>query len=111
NFFSSFNTNVNLALLYAANYFDIDPAVLKQAILFRTMQTRGSTYNVPNNALNAAAARNALCMIVYARLFDFIIDKTNIALNKFGANYSVVIGVLDIYGFEIFDVRECKILV
>jgi len=68
------------------------------------MQTRGSTYNVPNNALNATAARNALCQVVYARVFDFIIEKTNAALNKYGcAQYSVVIGVLDIYGFEIFD--------
>eukprot|EP01125_Pyxidicula_operculata_P008053 TRINITY_DN2724_c0_g1_i1.p1 TRINITY_DN2724_c0_g1~~TRINITY_DN2724_c0_g1_i1.p1 ORF type:complete len:1027 (-),score=294.17 TRINITY_DN2724_c0_g1_i1:177-3257(-) len=91
------------ALLYAAQLFDVEASVLKQAITFRTVNTKGSTYNVPNNALNAAGARDAMVKEVYARIFDFLIDKTNTALNKYGAQFSVVIGVLDIYGFEIFD--------
>lgn len=81
----------------------MEPTPLKQAILFRTVHTRGSTYNVPNNKVQATAARDSMCMTIYSRIFDFIIEKTNIALNKNQAQYSVVIGVLDIYGFEIFD--------
>jgi myosin-1 len=87
----------------AAQLFQIDPTVLKGAITLRTVQTKGSTYKVPNNALNARESRDALCKEIYTRTFDFLIDKTNIALNKYGAQFTVVIGVLDIYGFEIFD--------
>jgi len=91
------------ALYNAAQLFDIDPSILKNAISFRTVQTRGSTYSVPNNAMNARDSRDAMCKEIYSRIFDYLIDKTNIALNKYGAAYAVVIGVLDIYGFEIFD--------
>jgi len=91
------------ALAYAAQLFDVNPSLLKQAVTFRTVQTRGSTYNVPNNRVQATAARDSMCMTVYSRIFDFIIEKTNIALNKMGAAFTVVIGVLDIYGFEIFE--------
>jgi myosin heavy subunit len=41
---------------------------------------------------------------VYSRVFDFLIEKTNQALQRYAAQASVVIGVLDIYGFEIFSV-------
>ena len=38
---------------------------------------------------------------MYARLFDWLVQRINTAMYKAGE--SIVIGVLDIYGFEIFD--------
>ena len=63
---------------------------------------RGSVYEVPLNAVQAASVRDALSKAIYNNLFDWIVARLNRALNALsGASY--VIGVLDIYGFEIFE--------
>jgi myosin-1 len=64
---------------------------------------RGSTYNVPQNVVQATAARDALAKSLYDRLFDYLVGIVNIALEKMGMTHAAVIGVLDIYGFEIFE--------
>ena len=60
--------------------------------------------------------RDALSKTVYARMFGFIVDKINASMQvsslsfqtvglfcaQTSGNFSVI-GVLDIYGFEIFD--------
>ncbi|XP_056138617.1 unconventional myosin-Vc [Lampris incognitus] len=53
----------------------------------------------------ALNARDALAKQIYAHLFDCIINKINTAL-KVPANQHAFIGVLDIYGFETFDVNS-----
>ena len=64
---------------------------------------RGSTYNVPQNVVQATAARDALAKSLYDRLFDYLVAIVNVALEKMGMTHAAVIGVLDIYGFEIFE--------
>lgn len=56
----------------------------------------------------ASFGRDAFAKAVYDRLFSWIVDKINAAIavdsSNYTANYkSSLIGVLDIYGFEIFD--------
>lgn len=92
----------DIAIQQAAAMWDLQPAVLKAALSSRTVQTRNSTYTSPNNRIQAIGARDSLCSAIYTRVFDYLIHKTNIALQKYGSQKSVVIGVLDIYGFEIF---------
>eukprot|EP01120_Amphizonella_sp_Union-15-10_P012713 TRINITY_DN5718_c0_g1_i1.p1 TRINITY_DN5718_c0_g1~~TRINITY_DN5718_c0_g1_i1.p1 ORF type:complete len:1049 (-),score=243.18 TRINITY_DN5718_c0_g1_i1:114-3260(-) len=87
----------------SASLFGVNFAALKNAILFRIVTTGGSSYNVPNNLVQAISARDALSKTVYSRLFDWVVQKTNDALSKFNLTFACVIGVLDIYGFEIFD--------
>lgn len=53
----------------------------------------------------AGAARDALARAIYNNLFDWIVDRVNISM-KAKAPSAHVIGVLDIYGFEIFDVSR-----
>lgn len=56
---------------------------------------------MPQNADQSDAIRDALAKTLYERLFDFIIDKVNASMaNSAQGN---VIGVLDIYGFEVFE--------
>lgn len=60
-------------------------------------------------SLQAALSRDALAKHIYARLFDWVVNKTNLSL-KSGSSSSkskAFIGVLDIYGFETFEVRAC----
>lgn len=84
------------------------PAVLK-ALTIRVMETqrgfgasarRGSVYEVPMNPAQAVAARDALAKALYSNLFDWIVERVNVSL-KAKSKGELVIGVLDIYGFEI----------
>jgi len=62
---------------------------------------RGTTYNVPLNKVQAQAGRDAVAKVIYDRLFDWLVSRVNRALQK--SSGGLCIGVLDIYGFEVFD--------
>eukprot|EP01102_Stenamoeba_stenopodia_P010425 TRINITY_DN313_c0_g1_i3.p1 TRINITY_DN313_c0_g1~~TRINITY_DN313_c0_g1_i3.p1 ORF type:complete len:1065 (+),score=294.08 TRINITY_DN313_c0_g1_i3:655-3849(+) len=87
----------------------VDTFTLQSAILFRVITTgggpgagRSSTYNVPQNVEQAGGARDALSKVIYSRMFDWLVSKVNDALQKTKTTVKAVIGVLDIFGFEIF---------
>src|SRR5690606_33561902 len=65
---------------------------------------RGSTITVPQNAANCAHISDALAKALYDKLFDWIVDKINKAMMNESKKERVCISVLNIYGFEIFDV-------
>jgi myosin-1 len=65
-------------------------------------QQRGTTYKVPLNYVQACATRDALAKAVYSAVFDWLVERVNKALVKVGTGLSI--GVLDIYGFEVFQV-------
>lgn len=50
----------------------------------------------------------AMAKGLYSRLFNWLVLKCNITLAQQGKNKDFFIGVLDIAGFEIFDVSICK---
>jgi len=90
----------------AARFLRVDPTVLKNAMLFRVVEVqskRGSTYNSPQNVEQAGSARDSLSKTIYSRLFDWLVGKVNEALSKGGESTELVIGILDIFGFEIFQ--------
>ncbi|RKP28352.1 Myo5 class I myosin [Metschnikowia bicuspidata] len=65
---------------------------------------RGSTYNSPVNVVQAIATRDALAKGIYNNLFEWIVKRVNVSLSGSGrAAQQRSIGVLDIYGFEIFE--------
>lgn len=77
----------------------------QKALCFRTISTgtqgrsaRVSTYAVPQNVEGAEYSRDALAKALYARLFDWIVEKVNIALGFVQNAENLLIGVLDIYG-------------
>ncbi|KAA0724673.1 Unconventional myosin-Vc [Triplophysa tibetana] len=59
----------------------------------------------PQPQERAINARDALAKHTYAHLFDCVIHKINKALKVPGKQHSFI-GVLDIYGFETFDVNS-----
>ncbi|CAB46766.1 myosin type I [Schizosaccharomyces pombe] len=83
-------------------------AAIERALTIRIMQTqhgarRGSVYEVPLNPTQALAVRDALSMAIYNCLFDWIVERVNKALVTSDNSVSNSIGILDIYGFEIFE--------
>ncbi|XP_034391292.1 unconventional myosin-Va-like isoform X1 [Cyclopterus lumpus] len=71
----------------------------------RKLQTTTETYVKPVSKMNAVNGRDALAKHIYARLFSWIVCSINNAL-KSAAKKRSFIGVLDIYGFETFDVNS-----
>jgi myosin-1 len=94
-------------LNFVSSIFGVTATAMKDAMEVRTMETqagvgkRGSSYRVPLNYVQATATRDALAKGVYSRLFDWIVARLNKAL--IAQKPDLWIGVLDIYGFEVFD--------
>ncbi|XP_066593037.1 unconventional myosin-Ie-like [Prorops nasuta] len=57
--------------------------------------------DVTLNVAQALYTRDALAKDIYARLFDYLVKKINLAMET--NTDGLEIGILDIYGFEIFD--------
>lgn len=92
---------------FVAYLLEVDPTILQKLITERIMQVqmgmkRGLTYHVPLNIVQATLVRDALAKGIYNNLFDWIVERVNVALAGAGG-VAKLIGILDIYGFEIFD--------
>ncbi|XP_024154418.1 unconventional myosin-Vb [Oryzias melastigma] len=71
----------------------------------RKLVTASETYVKSMAAKQAVNARDALAKHIYARLFDWIVEHINKALQTSSKQHSFI-GVLDIYGFETFEVNS-----
>ncbi|GFO13827.1 hypothetical protein PoB_004033200, partial [Plakobranchus ocellatus] len=105
----SVNKSAEESLSMAASLLGVDKEELRDSLISRVMQAtrggmKGTAIKVPLKCAEAASARDALAKAVYSRMFDYIVDMVNKAI-PFGssANY---IGVLDIAGFEYFQVNS-----
>uniref|UniRef100_A0A671QK42 Unconventional myosin-Ih-like n=1 Tax=Sinocyclocheilus anshuiensis TaxID=1608454 RepID=A0A671QK42_9TELE len=60
----------------------------------------------PFTAEHAKYARDALAKAIYGRTFSWLVNKINESLANKDSTRKTVIGLLDIYGFEVFDVNS-----
>jgi myosin-1 len=92
---------------FVAYLLEVDPSHVNTALTSRIVETsrggrRGSVYQVPLNVTQAMAVRDALAKAIYFNLFDWIVERVNSSLKARGLVGNSV-GILDIYGFEIFE--------
>jgi myosin I len=92
---------------FVAYLLEVDSAHVNKALTIRIVETsrggrRGSIYDVPLNRVQATAVRDALAKAIYFNLFDWIVQRVNVSLQARGASANTI-GILDIYGFEIFE--------
>ncbi|KAM3877480.1 unconventional myosin-Va isoform 3-T3 [Diretmus argenteus] len=71
----------------------------------RKLKTATETYIKPLPRLQATNARDALAKHIYAKLFNWIVEHVNKALITNIKQHSFI-GVLDIYGFETFEINS-----
>ncbi|KAM6041466.1 unconventional myosin-If isoform 1-T1 [Chlamydotis macqueenii] len=92
-------------LAFPAYLLGIDQGRLNEKVTSRKMDSkwggRSESITVTLNVEQAAYTRDALAKGLYARVFDFLVESINRAMRKPHEEYSI--GVLDIYGFEIFQ--------
>ncbi|KAI1793106.1 P-loop containing nucleoside triphosphate hydrolase protein [Ganoderma leucocontextum] len=92
---------------FVAYLLEVDAAQVQKAMTTRTMETqrggrRGSVYDVPLNPAQAGSGRDALAKAIYNNLFEWIVSKVNVSMKARQATVQLI-GILDIFGFEIFE--------
>uniref|UniRef100_A0A672KVZ3 Unconventional myosin-Ig-like n=1 Tax=Sinocyclocheilus grahami TaxID=75366 RepID=A0A672KVZ3_SINGR len=86
-----------------------EPENTRKALLYRTVATGGGeVIEKGHNEQEASYGRDAFAKALYERLFAWIVGRINSVIQVKDYNPALhgkntVIGVLDIYGFEIFD--------
>ncbi|XP_010526029.1 PREDICTED: myosin-15 [Tarenaya hassleriana] len=88
-------------LQMAADLFKCDVNLLLASLCTRTILTREGIIVKALDCNAAVASRDVLAKTVYARLFDWLVDKINRSVGQ-DPDSRIRIGVLDIYGFECF---------
>lgn len=93
---------------YVSELLSVTPQELTRSLCERVIAARGDVIAKCHTHTEAEYGRDALSKAIYDRLFTWIVEKINsaIAVDKKSVSKtyrSSVIGVLDIYGFEIFD--------
>ena len=82
----------------------LSPDVLERSLCWRTSQINGEVLHIPLSPQQAADQRDSLAKHLYAKVFDFVVTKINGTL--FRGKVGCSIGVLDIFGFEVFQVNS-----
>uniref|UniRef100_A0A7M4FW44 Unconventional myosin-Ie-like n=1 Tax=Crocodylus porosus TaxID=8502 RepID=A0A7M4FW44_CROPO len=92
-------------LAFPAYLLGVEQSRLREKLTSRKLDGRWGgrceVIAVTLNAQQASFSRDALAKALHARLFDYLVDAVNRAMQKAREEHSL--GVLDIYGFEIFQ--------
>ena len=91
----------------AAKLLGLDPVALSVALTEKTMTVGREVVTVLFNPSQAADNRDTLAKSLYGLLFDWIIGYVNDTLrDSCDPSTSHSIGILDIFGFEVFEVNS-----
>uniref|UniRef100_A0A8C3H2E4 Unconventional myosin-Ic n=1 Tax=Corvus moneduloides TaxID=1196302 RepID=A0A8C3H2E4_CORMO len=89
---------------YLARLLAVDGSVLRDALIHKKIIAKGEELVSPLNLEQAAYARDALAKAIYGRTFSWLVNKVNKSLAyKASDPLTTVLGLLDIYGFEVFQ--------
>ena len=91
----------------AANILNIDVKLLAHSLVTRELRINKQETTVCDlDRKEASDSRNALCKFVYSRMFDWLVQRINSTFSNSSNLHSqkgvLYIGILDIFGFEIF---------
>jgi myosin heavy subunit len=91
----------------AARQFGVEPEFIKKALLYKMIRSgnsrRTSVAFAPYKLDAAYENKNALAKEIYKRCFDYIVARINALMENDRSQAVNMIGILDIFGFEIFQ--------
>ncbi|XP_048583002.1 unconventional myosin-Ic-like isoform X2 [Nematostella vectensis] len=81
--------------------------ILEKALTARTVEAKGEKVRTPLSKDQAIYARDALAKATYDRMFTWVVRSINTSLaSKDHKGPTTLMGLLDIYGFEIFEMNS-----
>ena len=95
--------SVKKALAEASRLLGVPEETLASVFLHRLLVVNGKATEAPLKMHEAAAARNTFAKTLYDRQFDWIVKRINTSMAGDVTRTKTKIGVLDIFGFEIFE--------
>ncbi|XP_021923468.1 unconventional myosin-Va [Zootermopsis nevadensis] len=92
-------------LLLLAELLQLDASEMRSWLCHRKIVSMREVFFKPMTVTEAVGARDALAKHIYAELFNWIVTVVNKSLESTGTSQRFI-GVLDIYGFETFDINS-----
>ena len=90
----------------AAALLGVEAGALLRALAKRTISAGGEEMELDKSAAEAAASRDALAKAIYERIFDRLVAVVNDCLGGAPAGAVGSIGLLDIFGSEVFETNS-----
>ncbi|XP_061590173.1 unconventional myosin-Ih isoform X2 [Cololabis saira] len=98
--------NNNQQLHWVSKLLGIPNKVLQTGLTHRKIEAKTEEVLSPFSVDHAVYARDALAKAIYGRTFNWLVSKINESLANMDSSRKTVIGLLDIYGFEVFNVNS-----
>ncbi|XP_014489447.1 PREDICTED: unconventional myosin-Va isoform X2 [Dinoponera quadriceps] len=103
---SSYISRSDRHLLTISELLGVDMSAMRKWLCHRKIVSTREVFLKPMNVEQAIGARDALAKHIYAELFSWIVAGINESLHSQPSQAQRFIGVLDIYGFETFEVNS-----
>uniref|UniRef100_A0A4W4FMA4 Myosin motor domain-containing protein n=1 Tax=Electrophorus electricus TaxID=8005 RepID=A0A4W4FMA4_ELEEL len=100
---NGFDESLYVGDLEMCELLGIEQLVLERAFSFRTVEAKMEKVSTTLNVAQAYYARDALAKNLYSRMFSWLVNRINESIKAKTKARKKVMGVLDIYGFEIFE--------
>ncbi|XP_042343907.1 unconventional myosin-Ih [Plectropomus leopardus] len=98
--------NNNAELHWVSNLLGVDAHSLQEGLLFRKIEASKDQVLSPFTVDHAIYARDALAKAIYGQTFTWLVNRINESMENKDPSRKTVIGLLDIYGFEVFYVNS-----
>ncbi|XP_067087176.1 unconventional myosin-Ih [Osmerus mordax] len=102
--YASLDTDAELG--WVSKLLGISAQVLQEGLTYRKIEAKTDEVLSPFTVDHAIYARDALAKAIYGRTFTWLVGKINEAMENKDLSRKTVIGLLDIYGFEVFYVNS-----
>ncbi|XP_067413549.1 unconventional myosin-Vb-like [Emydura macquarii macquarii] len=93
------------ALVLFCTLLGVEKSQVSRWLCYRKLVTTSETYVKPMSRQQALNSRDALAKHIYGQLFKWIVSRINKALRASSRQHASI-GILDIYGFEMFKVNS-----
>ena len=99
---SDYDLMTSAAMLLGSTADQMETALLKATLKV----SKSESYTIEQDPKKAAMGRDAFCKAMYQRLFDHLVQRVNESLGFALQPGLQFIGLLDVFGFEIFEVNS-----
>ncbi|XP_061529304.1 unconventional myosin-Ih [Phycodurus eques] len=98
--------NQNEELHWVSNLLGVDANSLQEGLTYRKIEAKTDQVLSPFILDRAIYVRDALAKAIYGHTFTWLVNRINASMENTDPSKKTVIGLLDIYGFEVFNINS-----